>query len=599
MRPRFIRRRLLPLVAVVCLLGTATASAAWLASGSGIAYSEAETAPAGNVPTASASGQDVTVSWGGSTFPGGGAISGYVVKRYNPSDQEQTVLSNCSGTVSGLSCTENQVPAGTWRYTVTPKHQNWTGSESAKSTGVTVTVSNLRVATGTYVGNGTDNRTISHPGFQPDVVIVKAATAQVSVMRSSTMTGDNAKPLTGLTALTANLVQSLTSSGFTIGTDARVNTNGTTYHWTAYQAGVGALKVGSYTGNGNASQAVTGTNFSPEYVAVLGASAQRATQRFSGMTRGFQFDSDTGTTTRVSSLDADGFTVANSAEVNTSAITYHYLAINDVAGSIKVGSYSGNGVDNRNVTGVGFQSDYLMVRSGDTGTGRLGAARPAALTGDSTHRFGALANVANNLQALQADGFQTGTDAAVNANGIIYHYAALKNSAGGCSLPGTSTVTASADSWIDQSSPANNAGADSVLKVTSKASNQNTRAVVQFSMPSQPSGCSVISATLRLNNQAPFAGRTLQALQISAAWTENGVTWTNQPITTGSPATTTTTSTAGWMQWTVTTQVQSIYTGTNYGFQISDQTEGFAGGAEQQLKSKEGSNPPELIVTFG
>ena len=48
------------------------------------------------------------------------------------------MLSNCSGTVSGLSCTENSVPAGTWRYTVTPKHSNWLGTESAKSTAVTV-----------------------------------------------------------------------------------------------------------------------------------------------------------------------------------------------------------------------------------------------------------------------------------------------------------------------------------------------------------------------------------------------------------------------------------------------------------------------------
>ena len=130
---------------VTSLVCTAVASAAWLASGTGFAYSEANTAPAGNVPSASASGQNVTVSWSASSFPGGGAVSGYVVKRYNPSDQAQTVLSNCDGTISGLSCTENSVPAGTWRYTITPKHSNWTGPESAKSAAVTVTASTLRV----------------------------------------------------------------------------------------------------------------------------------------------------------------------------------------------------------------------------------------------------------------------------------------------------------------------------------------------------------------------------------------------------------------------------------------------------------------------
>ena len=35
----------------------------------------------------------------------------------------------------------------------------------------------IRVASGTYTGNGTDNRTITGVGFQPDAVIVKASTA--------------------------------------------------------------------------------------------------------------------------------------------------------------------------------------------------------------------------------------------------------------------------------------------------------------------------------------------------------------------------------------------------------------------------------------
>lgn len=137
MRVRHTRRILLATL-VAALVCTAVASAAWLASGSGLAYSEANTAPAGNVPTASVSGQNVTVSWTASSFPGGGAVSGYVVKRYDQNDNAQTVLSNCTGTISGLTCTESSVPAGAWRYTITPKHSNWTGPESAKSATVTV-----------------------------------------------------------------------------------------------------------------------------------------------------------------------------------------------------------------------------------------------------------------------------------------------------------------------------------------------------------------------------------------------------------------------------------------------------------------------------
>ena len=141
------------------------------------------------------------------------------------------------------------------------------------------------MATGSYTGNAADNRAIT-AGFQPDLVIVKARHRQSGVARSSTMTGDASKPLDGTAAL-ATLIQSLTATGFTLGTNAQVNPNGPTYHWTAFKARSGALKVGTYTGNGAATQAVTGVGFSPEYVSLLGASAQRAMQRFAGMTRAF------------------------------------------------------------------------------------------------------------------------------------------------------------------------------------------------------------------------------------------------------------------------------------------------------------------------
>src|SRR5919109_1842946 len=79
----------------------------------------------------------------------------------------------------------------------------------------------LRLATGSYTGNGTDNRSITGIGFQPDVVIVKGNAFGVAVLRSSTMSGDASKPLAGTTALTANLIQSLDTNGFTLGDDFR------------------------------------------------------------------------------------------------------------------------------------------------------------------------------------------------------------------------------------------------------------------------------------------------------------------------------------------------------------------------------------------
>jgi hypothetical protein len=456
----------------------------------------------------------------------------------------------------------------------------------------------MRFATGSYTGNGSDDRAITDPGFQPDVLIVKGNAAQAAVMRTSTMSGDSTKPLAGATALTANLIQSLNASGFTLGTDSRVNANGTSYWWMAFQAGSGALKVGSYTGNGS-SNSIAGAGFSPEYAAVLSATGNRAVQLFSGMTRSFQFDADTGTTGRITSLDADGFSVGSSAEVNSSGDTYHYVAWNDLGGTIDTNTYTGTGTDDRDVTGVGFQPDYAIVRANDTATARQGQHRPASLTGTSSLHFAALSNISPGIKALLGDGFRLGTDSSVNASGITYHYIAFKNSGGGCSQPGSRTVIAGADSWIDQAAPSTNKGADSVLKVTSKGPSLNTRALVQFSLPALPAGCSLTAATLRLKNKSPVSGRTLEAIRNAASWTETGVTWNNSPSTTGPAATAATPSSASWMEWTVTPQVQDMYSGSNHGFTVKDATEN-ASGVEQQFHSREDSlDRPELVVTFG
>lgn len=284
-------------------------------------------------------------------------------------------------------------------------------------------------ASGSYTGNNIDNRAITGVGFRPDLVIVKGNTNQTSAARTSSMSGDRSKPLSGGTALTANIVQSLDAGGFTLGTNARVNGNGVGYEWMAFRAQDGLLRVGSYTGNGSA-QSISGLGFSPDYVAVFSAAGQAAVQRYSGMTTSFSFNSNAGNATRITALGADGFSVGNQNTVNASGTTYHWVALNEVPGAVDVGAYAGNGADNRNVAGVGFQPQYVMVRANDTATARISVHRPASLEGDSTLRHTGTANFANAIQALQSGGFQVGTDASVNASGVSYGYLAVRDTAG-------------------------------------------------------------------------------------------------------------------------------------------------------------------------
>lgn len=167
-----------------------------------------------------------------------------------------------------------------------------------------------------------------------------------------------------------------------------------------------------------------------------------------------------------------------------------------------------------------------------------------------------------------------------------------------CSSPGNLTASSNADSWINQASASANFGADAIIKVLSLTGSSNNRSLVRFALPAVPSGCTLTQAQLRLYAGSATTGRTLQALRMNAAWTENGVTWTNRPATTGTAATTT--SGTGYRTWTVTTQVAAMYSGTNNGFLIRDATEN-GSGQEQRFHAREKApdNPPRLVLTFG
>jgi hypothetical protein len=129
------------LVCIVALTLCGAAQASWSADSPGAGASAAKTMPAGNVPSGTVAGNAVTLTWTASTFAGGGAVPGYVIRRFNSVTQaESTVLANCAGTVSATTCTENGVPVGNWVYTVTPAAGTWRGAQSGQSAVVTVLV---------------------------------------------------------------------------------------------------------------------------------------------------------------------------------------------------------------------------------------------------------------------------------------------------------------------------------------------------------------------------------------------------------------------------------------------------------------------------
>ena len=130
-------RRLLSILLTVCLIMSAVTAWAYWSAGSrtgGNGAAAVSSVNQGSTPTASVAGNAVTVAWIATTLTTGQAVTGYTVKRYSADSTAQTILTACTGTITGTSCVENNVPTGVWTYKVTPVFAtNWVGSESAQS----------------------------------------------------------------------------------------------------------------------------------------------------------------------------------------------------------------------------------------------------------------------------------------------------------------------------------------------------------------------------------------------------------------------------------------------------------------------------------
>ncbi len=171
-----------------------------------------------------------------------------------------------------------------------------------------------------------------------------------------------------------------------------------------------------------------------------------------------------------------------------------------------------------------------------------------------------------------------------------------------CTSPDNATVTATADSHVDQGSPPSvGGGTDSYIVVTPQVGSVR-RVYVRFDpLPTVPSGCTVTTATLRLFAESQVAGRTLGAYRADpsvATWTEAALNWNNKPAALGTATTAVMPSSDQYVSWTVTSQVKDLYTLGNNGFVVRDQDE-TGGGAWQQFNSRSvATNKPQLYVAW-
>ena len=293
----------------------------------------------------------------------------------------------------------------------------------------------MQIKSGSYAGTGIA-QSITGVGFQPVAVFIKGSGATISVVCMASMGADQTKPITGSSALFAGGVTSLDADGFTVGTDSRVNAAATTNYWIAFgDNGVPDLHQSSYVGDGGNDRSITGSGFQPDQVftgsaTTAGGLIWRASSMGADASQGF---AQALTADQIQAMEADGFQVGTSSNANANLVTYHYLCLKDVANLVKTLSYTGNGADGRSLADMTFQPDNVITKSAtNTNGGRI---RFKDQVGDLTFPFSGAAAAANNIQALEADGFQVGTAANVNENTIVFHTLRLKD--------GTSSAAAS------------------------------------------------------------------------------------------------------------------------------------------------------------
>jgi hypothetical protein len=176
----------------------------------------------------------------------------------------------------------------------------------------------------------------------------------------------------------------------------------------------------------------------------------------------------------------------------------------------------------------------------------------------------------------------------------------------------TCTLTSSADSYVDQATlqQGSNFGGVTPLQVESSQTlapiSTNKRSFVKFDLStcSIPAVAAVQSATLSVHlSTAPNQNRTWSINRVTAAWTEAGITWSNQPASTSSTSVATGTTSNVTLQASVTSDVQSFVSGsqTNNGWRYSDSVENSSTARNGQFKSREGSPPaqrPTLVVNY-
>lgn len=126
---------------------------------------------------------------------------------------------------------------------------------------------------------------------------------------------------------------------------------------------------------------------------------------------------------------------------------------------------------------------------------------------------------------------------------------------------------AAADSYIEEDSPGATHGGDTLLTVAAwgAGGGKNNRLLADFDVSGIASGNEILKAQLELcATSVPGTSRTYDIHQVNSTWTENAVTWTNQPtVVAGASDSAVIPAAPGCVLWSIVDDVQLWVVGGN------------------------------------
>ena len=304
-----------------------------------------------------------------------------------------------------------------------------------------------------YTGNATV-RSITGLGFSPEFVWIKSRSAAndhklYDAVRGTTKVLESSN--TGAEGTDSGGLTAFNSDGFSLGTAAGQNQNGTTYvAWCWDESATPGFDIVTYTGNGTARTIAHSLGVAPSMMVIKRRDAAEDWGVYHvslGNTQYLYLDSTQAAATSANvwnntSPTSSVFSVAGSTVVNANTGTYVAYLWSEVAGFSKFGSYTGNGSTDGPFVFCGFRPKFVMFKcsssseSGNADWHIQDSSRNASNISTGSNRLFANLSAAESSNAeyktdFLSNGFKLRTDGVnygQNNNGNTYIFAAFAES---------------------------------------------------------------------------------------------------------------------------------------------------------------------------